>query len=47
VVGALGRFPRCKGVNGSNENGGFHPLGASENKLRKFRLRHVEVTAVH
>ena len=47
VVGALGRFPRCKGVNGSDENGGFHPLGASENKLRKFLLRIVAGVPTH
>ena len=47
VVGALGRFLTCKGVNGSSENGAFEAPMEIQNKLSTFALHHVEVTTMH
>ena len=47
VVGALGSFPHCKGVNGSSENGAFEAPMEIQNKLSTFALHHVEVTTMH
>ena len=41
VVGALGSFPHCKGVNGSSENGAFEAPMEIQNKLSTFALHHV------
>ena len=47
VVEALGRFPPCNVVDGSSENGPFCRPMRRENKFRRFRLRHVELTTMH
>ena len=47
VVGALGRFLSCKGVNGSSENGAFEAQPEIQNKLGTFVIHHVAVTTMH
>ena len=47
VVGALGRFLSCKGVNGSSVNGGFRAPLETENKLGTFTLCVLHLSGAH